>query len=50
MLEKFVPQIIEYIECSYEEEIVVQGLCYFSRHAKWIFFLPHKVSLSEDCI
>lgn len=40
MWEKFVPQVIEYIECSYEEEIIIQALCYFSRHAQWIFSSP----------
>lgn len=42
MLEKFVPQVIEYLVCSYEEEIVDHDLCYFSRYAQWIFIFPIK--------
>lgn len=35
---KTVPQVIEYIECSYEDETIIHALCYFSRHAQQIFF------------
>lgn len=48
MLEKFVPQIIEYIACSYEEQTVVQGLCSFSRYAQWIFTSPIKFLIQNN--
>lgn len=43
MLDKFVPQVIEYLAHSNEEEIVDQGLRYFSRYAQWIFIFPIKL-------
>lgn len=50
MSEKCVPQFSEYIACSYEEEIIVQGLCYFSMYTQRIFTFPMKLLFSEDSI